>query len=93
MARGGKRDNAGRKPSPVITLKLGAASSERLLKRLKHEEQTVEIYSKCGDWRLKWQILEDLRDRAFGKPTQPVDHGGSVSSSITIVSKIERPKR
>ena len=76
MPRGGKRPGSGRKRGPVKELHIGEATAERLLAKLKHEEQILEIYAKCGDWRLKWDVLEKLMDRAFGKPAQTVRHTG-----------------
>ena len=91
MARGGKREHSGRKASPVKTLKLGSSSSERLLLKLKHEEETLRIYKGCKDYRLQWQILEDLRDRAFGKATQPIDHGVTGMVSVHIDTNVNMP--
>lgn len=69
--RGGKRAGAGRKPDhSKDLLQTGAATAQRILDELKHEEALKKLYRTCGDTRLKAHIIFRLREWAYGKPIQ-----------------------
>ena len=76
MGHGGKRPGAGRKPDPLKGLRIGATTAEKILRELGHEKEIVKLYRECGDPRLKVQILFRLREWAYGRPTQPLEHSG-----------------
>jgi hypothetical protein len=76
MAHGGKRPGAGRKSNPLKDLRIGAVTAEKILRELGHEKEIVKLYRECGDPRLKTHILFRLREWAYGKATQPLEHAG-----------------
>jgi hypothetical protein len=74
--RGGKRPGAGRKANPLKELRTGALTAEKILRELGHEKEIIKLYGECGDPRLKVHILFRLREWAYGKATQPLEHAG-----------------
>ncbi len=101
MARGGKREGSGRKRKPPVEPIKDAGAAARLIAALNQKAAPGDSVEVKG-WRKLWDA-EDLRvsldvrrflyDKRDGRAIQQIAHTGDVTGSITIVSKIERPKR
>lgn len=83
--RGGKRANAGRKGDPAKDLKLGAKTAQKFLNDIKHEAELKEIFTKCGDARLKTYIIMRMREWAYGKPKQEVEVEGGTDNTVRMI--------
>ncbi len=101
MARGGKREGAGRKSKPRLPEVTNKAWAAVLLDALHKKEDSKESAEIKG-WRKLWDA-EELRirldsrkylyDQAHGKATQPIDHGagGPIKVEITTNVKMADP--
>jgi hypothetical protein len=99
MAKGGRREGAGRKPGVVLPKTADKESAGRLLKALNvpatagesYEEQQWRLLTEAQDLRIRLDARKYLYDKRDGKATQPIDHGGSVEA--TIIWDMPGPER
>lgn len=83
MARGGKRDGAGRKPGSISQT---TASKRRTLSELAKAHSAVALkalvdVAKGGvSESARVAAANALLDRAYGKPSQSVQHSGAIGS-------------
>jgi len=85
--KGGARAGAGRPSNPVR--KLEAHLADRVLANFGGEEKAwkdlLDAVVKDQDNSLRFQILEYLTDRKYGKPTQSAEFSGSGGASIQLI--------
>jgi hypothetical protein len=87
--RGGAGRGQGRKRNPLKELRVGALIADKILRELKYEAEIIRIFRECGDNPLKVHILFKLHEWAFGKPTQPIDHGGGGPIKVEITTNVK----
>lgn len=84
---GGARPGAGRPSSPL--LKLEAHFVDRVLSNFGGEEKAwrdlFEAVVADGDHKLRFEILEYLTDRKYGRPTQSAEFAGSGGAPIQLI--------
>src|ERR1700693_1832494 len=103
MARGGKRTGAGRKPLPRAEKQSGIDFFRGVIEELEKEKSKAELRKESGKlrkWRTLWEA-KDLRirldsrkfvyDHAYGKATQPVDHGAGGPIQVDITTNVKMP--
>ena len=88
--RGGRREGAGRKANPAKDLRIAQATAQRLLAELGYEKELLELYRKCGDARLKLQILFRLDERAWGTLRAREKLNQEQAEPVKFLVKIER---
>ncbi len=90
MARGGKREHAGRKPSTIkgLVKKLGKFDAEALLAKINSNQKWMAL-SKCGEPRVELEVMKYLTDRAFGKVSQPLEHSGRITLEDLVCGELE----
>lgn len=107
MASGGKREGAGRKPLPRAKHSTGLEKFAWIIEELNKEKSKPELAKEAGElkkWRELWEAKDDrirldtrkfVYDHAYGKATQPVDHGagGPIQVEITTNVKMQDPRR
>jgi hypothetical protein len=83
MARGGKREGAGRKPGVVLPEVADKGAAARLLEALNRDEKAEDSYevkawrelALAKDLRLRFDVRKYLYDKRDGKAVQPMDFG------------------
>jgi hypothetical protein len=90
MAHGGKRENAGRKPSTFkgVAKKLGKFQAEVLLSKINGNQRWIELAT-SDDENVSLKAMIYLTDRAYGKAIQPLNHSGTVTLEQLIASDAE----
>jgi hypothetical protein len=99
MARGGKREGAGRKPGVALPPVADKTCAGRLLDSLNRKEASDDSYevqqwrllSEAQDLRIRLDARKFLYDKRDGKATQPIDHGGNLDH--TIIFDMPGPER
>lgn len=96
MARGGKRQNSGRKANPTKDVSLAQKEAEKLLKALEKRKSLEEIYGTCGDARIQTMINLKVREWAGqGAAAERTEltgkDGGPVQ--IQLVNHVPRPSK
>jgi hypothetical protein len=86
--QGGAGRGQGRKRDPLKDLQAGAATALKILDQIKAEEEIVEIYRNCGDYRLKVHIIFRLREWGYGKPRETVEE----NVNVTLPARRDRAK-
>lgn len=79
--KGGKREGAGRKPNKINILRKSAAFG---LLSEQEEKNQWRRFIKSEDEKVALQAFLAWNDRAFGKPSQPVDVEGELTLVIDI---------
>jgi hypothetical protein len=103
MPSGGKRQGAGRKALPRAQHSTGLEKFAWIIEELNKEKTKPELKKESGElkkWRLLWEA-KDLRirldarkfvyDHAYGKATQPVDHGAGGPIKVEITTNVKMP--
>lgn len=80
-AKGGSRPGAGRKPNKINLLRKSAALG---LLSEQEERNQWRRFLKSGDEDIALKAFLAWQDRAFGKPSQPVDVEGELTLVIDI---------
>src|SRR6266404_3528832 len=97
MAKGGKREGAGRKKKPTLPF-VGKDQSTRVIEYLGKEYRGKKLPTEddlwltliCGgDPRLRFDVLKYLTDRRYGKATQPIDHGAGGPIKVEITTNVK----
>lgn len=86
MAHGGKREGAGRKPGvPNKTTEylksLTQKDSEKVVKEL------VRLATKAKSEQTRVAAIKELLDRAYGRPSQALEHSGAEGAPLQVVVK------
>lgn len=101
--RGGKRPGAGRKPLPRADHKSGIEFFRWLIDELEKVKTKAELAKESGQlkkWRELWEAKDDrirldtrkfVYDHAYGKATQPVDHGAGGPIQVEITTNVKMP--
>ncbi len=99
MARGGKREGAGRPKGVVLPRVADKECAARLLEALNRPEKTEDSYEvkrwreleSAQDLRLRFDVRKYLYDKRDGKAVQPMDFGDKpVSVVVDIQSAVTR---
>jgi hypothetical protein len=103
MAKGGKRPGAGRKKLPRAEHKTSIQHFLWLIEELNKQKSKAELAKECGElkgWRELWEA-KDIRvqldtrkfiyDHAYGKATQPVDHGVTGVVKVELLTNVNMP--
>lgn len=98
MPSGGARPGAGRKKLPRAEHKTSIEFFKWLIEEL---EQPTKFDPRVKGWRMLWEA-KDIRvrldtrkflyDHAYGKATQPIDHGVTGVVEVNIHTNVKMPK-
>jgi hypothetical protein len=100
LPRGGKRQNAGR---PKVERKQVIADGAHviwLLEQLNrpakasdsYEVQQWRVLTEAKDVNVRGMNRRNLYDRVYGKPVQPVAHGGEVEHFHSLSDKLKKAR-
>jgi hypothetical protein len=100
MARGGKREGAGRKPGVAVPPVADKECAARLLEALNrpadklkdsYEVEQWRLLSEASDIRVRLDVRKYLYDKRDGKAVQPMDFGEKpLSVIVDIPSAVTR---
>ena len=90
MARGGKREGAGRPKGVPLPPRPDKSELTALLEALDAPAKPNEPYriakwrelTEAQDLRIRLDARKYLTDQCYGKATQPIDHGGAMDHTI-----------
>ena len=91
MARGGKREGAGRKPN--VTKKIAEQVAEAVFSECGGESkawQSLLNHARNHDPRLAFDILRYWTDRKYGKSAQSIEHSGPDGEALQLVIKMAK---
>lgn len=103
MPSGGKREGAGRKALPRAKHSTGLEKFAWLIEELNKVKTKAELAKESGEllrWRELWEAKDDrirldtrkfVYDHAYGKATQPVDHGAGGPIQVEITTNVKMP--
>lgn len=87
MPRGGKRENAGRKPCTIkgLAKHLGKFDAELILAKINGGQKWIQLAT-SEDENVSLKAMIYLTDRAYGKPPQELKHTGKLTLEKLITS-------